>query len=89
MIMVENTLDTLAVEIKYLRADMVEVKADIKAVNETISAGYVTKDELKACVEAVHERYGPGLKITYALIGTMALAVLIAILALVINKGGI
>jgi cell division protein FtsL len=86
--MAENTLDTLAVEIKYLRADMVEVKRDVKNVNETITAGYVTKDELKACVDAVHERYSPVLKIAYGLMAVMALAVLTALIALVINKGG-
>jgi esterase/lipase len=81
------TLDTLYVEIKNTKELLSEARDDIKEIKDTVNKDYVTKEELKLCIEKIHEKYKPIERVVYTIVTVIGVAVLGAIAALLL-KGG-
>jgi hypothetical protein len=78
--MSENTIDTLAVELEYIKKDVEEVKGDVKELNVKVEKYYLTIKQFEA-------EFKPVRNIIYGMVGLILTLVLTAILYLVI-KGG-
>lgn len=83
-----DTPETLAVDIKYIKDDVAEIKTDLKDLSEKVDKNeekarntYLTKETFEA-------EFKPVRNVIYGLVGAILLAVIAAVLALVV-KGGV
>lgn len=91
----ENTIDTLAVEIKYIKDDVDEVKGDvkeirstdIKTVNATIKALETKVEDYYLTIKQFEAEFKPIRNIIWGLIGLILSLVVTAVVYLVL-KGG-
>jgi hypothetical protein len=79
--MAENTIDTLAVDVEYIKRDVEEVKHDIKELKEEVKVYYLTIKQFEA-------EFRPVRNIIYGMVGVILIAVLTALVMLVV-KGGV
>jgi phage-related minor tail protein len=80
MIMAENTLDTLAKDIEYIKGDVEEVKGDVKELKAEVKKYYLT-------IKQFESEFKPVRNIIYGMVAVILVAVLTALVMLVI-KGG-
>jgi hypothetical protein len=80
MIMAENTLDTLAIDIEYIKRDVEEVKGDVKDLNAKVEKYYLT-------IKMFESEFRPVRNIIYGMVGLILTLVLTAVVYLVL-KGG-
>jgi hypothetical protein len=76
----ENTIDTLAVDIEYIKRDVEEVKGDVKDLNAKVEKYYLT-------IKMFEAEFRPVRNIIYGMVGLILTLVLTAVVYLVM-KGG-
>lgn len=73
-----NTIESLAVDVKYIRENIDECKVDIREVKKIVNENYLTKDVFEA-------EFKPVRNLVYGMVAIVLVAVIGAIIALVIN----
>lgn len=80
--MPEDTIDTLATALSFIRQDTEEIKVDIKSLSEKIDKNYLTCKQFNA-------EFSPVRNIVYGLVGLMLTALATGIVYLLLNHGGV
>jgi 7-cyano-7-deazaguanine synthase in queuosine biosynthesis len=74
--MAENTIDTLAIDIEYIKAGIARLETDIEKVDEKIGNEYVTKDA-----------FIPVRNLVFGFVGVVMVMVVTALVYLVLRSG--
>lgn len=77
--------NTQTTEIAIIANDVSYIKQEIEEIKKKLDAQYVTRLEFDARCKSIDDKFSPGLKILYGIVGLVLTGVGGAILALVIN----
>ena len=87
--MIENvTLETVAVDIGYIKEDVAEIKAKTSQLEVHLNSTYITKQEFEDYKKLVETDLRPIRLIVYGLVALILTAVIVAVVSLVVVKGG-
>jgi len=87
--MMENvTLETVAVDIGYIKEDVAEIKAKTSQLEAHLNSTYITKQEFEDYKKLIETDLKPIRLIVYGLVTLILTAVIVAMISLVVAKGG-
>lgn len=97
----ENTIDTLTIQVGHVESDVEEIKRDVKELDKKVADTYLTIKSFEEqfipvrnnmdkflTKEAFELAFKPVKNIIYGMVGAILLAVLSAMLFLVLKGGG-